>query len=64
MPKSPHVNKRIASVPMSRDMKRDLEKIAKELGVDFGTVVRMALEKTYGIKGDWKDGPQKTDGKS
>lgn len=45
-------------------MKRDLEKIAKELGVDFGTVVRMALEKTYGIKGDWKDGPQKTDGKS
>jgi predicted transcriptional regulator len=63
MANQPHRNKRVVSVPMSKDMKGEIERIARAAGKDVGSIIREAIQQHYEINTeDWKHDTEKTDG--
>jgi hypothetical protein len=54
MANQPHKNKRVVSVPMSKDMKAAIVRLARKTGTDVGAVIREAIRQQYSIEGDWK----------
>lgn len=54
MANMPHKRKKVASVPLSGKFYAFLVAEAKRRGIDFGSLARHALEKEFGITGDWK----------